>query len=88
MNRKLILKSPRFVPFGANLAQFDGKSDIPALVSCLCRVNIPQLFNQLAFETGRFGLLTITGHCLMATLLPFVFLHRFTQMPLHGIAYI
>ena len=29
MNRKLILKSPRFVPFGANLAQFESKSDIP-----------------------------------------------------------
>ena len=29
MNRKLILKSPRFFPFGANLAQFKDKSDIP-----------------------------------------------------------
>ena len=26
---KLILKSPRFVPFGANLTQFGPKSDIP-----------------------------------------------------------
>ena len=29
MNRKLILKSPRFVPFGANLTQFQNKPDIP-----------------------------------------------------------
>ena len=29
MNRKLILKSPRFVPFGTNLAQLEAKSVIP-----------------------------------------------------------
>ena len=29
MNRKLISKSPRFVPFGDNLAQFEGESDLP-----------------------------------------------------------
>ena len=29
MNRKLILKSPRFVPFGANLAGFKGESETP-----------------------------------------------------------
>ena len=29
MNRKLDFKSPRFVKFGANLAQFDTKYDIP-----------------------------------------------------------
>ena len=29
MNRKLILKSPRFVTFSANLAQLETKSDIP-----------------------------------------------------------
>ena len=29
MNRKMILKIPRFVPFGANMAQFSVKSDIP-----------------------------------------------------------
>ena len=29
MNRKLILKSPRFVPIGANLAQSESKSDSP-----------------------------------------------------------
>ena len=28
MNRKLILKSPRFVPFDANLAQLEAKSNI------------------------------------------------------------
>ena len=30
MNRKLILEFPRFVTFGANLAQFMSKSDIHA----------------------------------------------------------
>ena len=29
MKRKLILKSPRFVAFGTNLAYFDAVSDIP-----------------------------------------------------------
>ena len=29
MNRKLFLKSPIFVPFGANLAQLETKSDTP-----------------------------------------------------------
>jgi len=29
MNRKPMLESPRFVPFGVNLAQFEAKSDIP-----------------------------------------------------------
>ena len=29
MNRKLILKSPRFVPFGANLTTFRVKPDTP-----------------------------------------------------------
>ena len=28
---KLILKSPRFVPFGVNLTQFEAKSDIPGV---------------------------------------------------------
>ena len=30
MKRKLILKSPRFVPFNTNLAQLEGKYVIPA----------------------------------------------------------
>ena len=30
MNRKLILKSPRFVPLGANLAHLYAKSDMTA----------------------------------------------------------
>ena len=29
MNKKLIFKSPKFVPFGANLAQFEAKSGFP-----------------------------------------------------------
>ena len=36
MNRQLILKSPRFVPFGANLAKFKAKSDIPVLGEPKC----------------------------------------------------
>ena len=30
MKRKMILISPRYVLFGANMAQFEAKSDIPA----------------------------------------------------------
>ena len=30
MNRKLIFKSPRFVPFGASFAQSEAESAIPA----------------------------------------------------------
>ena len=30
MNRKLIIKSHRFVPLGANLAQFGDESEVPA----------------------------------------------------------
>ena len=32
MSRKIILKSPRFVQFGENLAQLKAKSDIIALI--------------------------------------------------------
>ena len=35
MNKKLILKSPRFVPFGANLTQFGADSDILIYDPCL-----------------------------------------------------
>ena len=34
MNRKLILKSPGFVPFGDNLTQFEDKSVIPVVKAC------------------------------------------------------
>jgi len=33
INRKLIYKSPRFVPFGANLSKLESKSDIPDSVN-------------------------------------------------------
>ena len=42
MNRKLILKSPRFVQFGANLNYFVSKSDITVTCSLLDR-NLAQL---------------------------------------------
>ena len=38
MNRKLILKSPRFLTFGANLAQLVSRSDIPVDIQLTCDV--------------------------------------------------
>ena len=35
MNRKLIFKSSRFVPFGANLIKFGAKPDIPDKLASL-----------------------------------------------------
>ena len=34
MNRKLILKSPRFVPFGINLTQFGANTYITDMTLC------------------------------------------------------
>ena len=34
MNRKLILKSPRFVPFVGNMAHFETKYDLDVTVVC------------------------------------------------------
>ena len=48
MNRKLILKSPRFVPFGTNLTLFETKSDIPA--------NIIMTFTFLKFLNNSWSL--------------------------------
>ena len=42
MNRKLILQSPRFVPFGANLSQLEANADI----SETSRATPPQYSNR------------------------------------------
>ena len=40
MNRKLVLKSPRFVPFGADLAKFEFESGISGLAPRCLRVGV------------------------------------------------
>ena len=40
MNRKRILKSPRFVPFGANLVKLETKSAIPGVNCEVCVVPV------------------------------------------------
>ena len=60
MNRKLFLKSPRFVPFGGNLAELESKFDIRGLQLYLRLISWHRLLN------GSIHLLyihTSTGLC-------------------------
>ena len=46
MNKKLIFKSPKFVPFGANLAQFEAKSGFPGCTTL-------EYWGELVFQGQR-----------------------------------